>query len=142
MTGFFREKWYTKDMIQSLNTKTSAPFQAIAYIGLGNVYGKLLIGDKAFEFFTDANVSDAIQIPWETIHHVEGVITRQNKISRQFVIVLNKQGNSKRQNHLRFSSKDAGKVLKIIREHIGNDKVVKAQTLVSKIKKLLTKRKS
>ena len=88
MTGFFREKWYTKDMIQSLNTKTSAPFQAIAYIGLGNVYGKLLIGDKAFEFFNDANVSDAIQIPWETIHHVEGVITRQNKISRQFVIVL------------------------------------------------------
>jgi len=55
---------------------------------------------------------------------------------------LKKQGNSKRQNNLRFSSKDAGKVLKLIREHIGNDKVVKAPTLVSKIKKIFTKRKS
>ena len=129
-------------MIQSLNTKTSAPLQAIAYVGLGSVYGKLLIGDKAFEFFNDANIADTIQIPWETIDHVEGVITRQNKISRQFVIVLKQQGQSKRQNHLRFSSKDAGKVLKLIREHIGNDKVVKAPTLISKIKQLLTKRKS
>ncbi|GAX47243.1 DUF956 family protein [Pseudolactococcus reticulitermitis] len=129
-------------MVQSLNTKTSAPFQAIAYVGIGSVYGKLLIGDKAFEFFNDANVADTIQIPWETIHHVEGIVTRQNKISRQFIIVLNRQGNSKRQNHVRFSSKDAGKVLKLIREHIGNDKVVKAPTLMSKVKKLLTKRKS
>ncbi|MFZ2232544.1 MAG: DUF956 family protein, partial [Lactococcus raffinolactis] len=61
-------------MIQSLNTQTSAPLQAIAYVGLGSVYGKLLIGDKAFEFFNDANIADAIQIPWETIHHVEGVV--------------------------------------------------------------------
>lgn len=129
-------------MIQSLNTQTSAPLQAIAYVGLGGVYGKLLIGDKAFEFFNDANIADAIQIPWETIHHVEGVVTRQHKVRRQFVIVLKKQGNSKRQNNLRFSSKDAGKVLKLVREHLGNDKVVKAPTLVSKVKKLLTKRKS
>ena len=129
-------------MIQSLNTKTSSPFQAIAYVCLGSVYGKLLIVDKSFEFFNDANIADAIQIPWDTIHHVEGVVTRQHKIRRQFVIVLKKQGNSKRQNNLRFSSKDAGKVLKLIREHIGNDKVVKAPTLVSKIKKIFTKRKS
>jgi hypothetical protein len=129
-------------MIQSLNTQTSAPLQAIAYVGLGSVYGKLLIGDKAFEFFNDANIADAIQIPWESIHHVEGVVTRQHKVRRQFVIVLKKQGNSKRQNNLRFSSKDAGKVLKLVREHLGNDKVVKAPTLVSKVKKLLTKRKS
>ncbi|MDN5413978.1 MAG: DUF956 family protein, partial [Lactococcus raffinolactis] len=71
-----------------------------------------------------------------------GVVTRQHKVRRQFVIVLKKQGNSKRQNNLRFSSKDAGKVLKLVREHLGNDKVVKAPTLVSKVKKLLTKRKS
>ena len=89
-----------------------------------------------------SNIADAIQIPWETIHHVEGVVTRQHKVRRQFVIVLKKQGNSKRQNNLRFSSKDAGKVLKLVREHLGNDKVVKAPTLVSKVKKLLTKRKS
>ncbi|GHU36149.1 hypothetical protein FACS1894192_02150 [Bacilli bacterium] len=129
-------------MVKSLNTQVILTTQAISYLTIGANYGKLLIGDKAFEFFNDVNVADFIQIPWESIHHVEGVVTRQNKISRQFIIVLNRQGNSKRQNHLRFSSKDAGKVLKLVREHIGNDKVVKAPTLVSKVKKLLTKRKS
>ena len=42
------ENWYNKVMVQSLNTKTSTPFTAIAYVGRGSVYGKLLIGDKAF----------------------------------------------------------------------------------------------
>ncbi len=129
-------------MVKSLNTQVHLTTQAISYLTIGANYGELLIGDKAFEFFNSANVADFIQIPWETIDHVEGVVTRQNKISRQFVIVLKQQGDSKRQDNFRFSSKEAGKVLKLIREHLGNDKVVKAPTLISKIKKLLTKRKS
>lgn len=129
-------------MIQSLNTKTADPIKAIAYVGIGSVYGQLLIGDKAFEFFNDANISDAIQIPWDSIHHVEGVVSRSNKIGRQFVIVLNPQGKSKRLNTIRFSSKDAGKALKLIRQAIGNDKVVKAPTLISKLQRLFNRKKS
>ncbi|WP_338084816.1 DUF956 family protein [Lactococcus carnosus] len=135
------ENWYNKVMVQSLNTKTSTPFTAIAYVGLGSVYGKLLIGDKAFEFFNDANVEDAIQIPWDTIYHVEGVVSRSNKIGRQIVVVLNRQGNSKRQNHLRFSSKESGKILKLVREQLGNDKVVKAPTIIRTIINKFTRRK-
>ncbi len=135
------ENWYNKVMVQSLNTKTSTPFAAIAYVGLGSVYGKLLIGDKAFEFFNDANVEDAIQIPWDTIYHVEGVVSRNNKIGRQIVVVLNRQGNSKRQNHLRFSSKESGKILKLVREHLGNDKVVKAPTIIRTLINKFTRRK-
>lgn len=135
------KNWYNKVMVQSLNTKTSTPFPAIAYVGLGSAYGKLLIGDKAFEFFNDANVEDAIQIPWDTIYHVEGVVSRNNKIGRQIVVVLNRQGNSKRQNHLRFSSKESGKILKLVREHLGNDKVVKAPTIIRTLINKFTRRK-
>ena len=135
------KNWYNKVMVQSLNTKTSTPFAAIAYVGLGSVYGKLLIGDKAFEFFNDANVEDAIQIPWDTIYHVEGVVSRSNKIGRQIVVVLNRQGNSKRQNHLRFSSKESGKILKLVREQLGNDKVVKAPTIIRTLINKFTRRK-
>ncbi|WP_172208920.1 DUF956 family protein [Lactococcus hodotermopsidis] len=127
-------------MVQSLNTKTAPPIAGIAYVGIGGNYGKFLIGDKAFEFFNDANVADFIQIPWETIARVEGIVAKQNKIGRQFVIVLNNKG--KRKNHLRFSSKESGKILKLIREQIGNDKVVKAPTLIGTIKKKFSKRKS
>lgn len=129
-------------MIQSLNTKTSQPIPAIAYAGIGSNYGKLLIGDKAFEFFNDANVADFIQIPWETIDRVEGVVTHGNKIGRQFIIILKNTTGSKRQRHLRFSSKEAGKILKLIREQIGNDKVVKAPTLIGTLKKKFSRTKS
>src|SRR5574337_776519 len=135
------ENWYNKVMVQSLNTKTSTPFAAIAYVGLGSVYGKLLIGDKAFEFFNDANVEDSIQIPWDTIYHVEGVLHRNNKIGRQIVVVLNRQGNSKRQNHLRFSSKESGKILKLVREQLRSEEVVKAPTIIRTLINKFTRRK-
>lgn len=120
-------------MVQSLNTKTSSAFPAIAYVGLGSVYGNLLIGDNAFEFFNETNVEDAIQIPWDTIDHVEGVVMKNHKIGRQFVIVLLPQGRSKRHNHLRFSAKSSGTILKLVREQLGNDKVVKLPTVTDKI---------
>ena len=48
----------------------------------------------------------------------------------------------KNQNFL-FASKDSGKILKIAREHLGNDKIVKLptliQTIVAKIKNLFAK---
>lgn len=128
-------------MVQSLNTKTSQAFSTIAYVGLGSIYGNVLIGDKAFEFFNESNVEDAIQIPWDTIDHVEGVVTRNHKIGRQFVIVLKSQGRSKRHNHMRFSSKSSGTMLKLVREQLGNDKVVKLPTVTDKVLSLFSKRK-
>ena len=128
-------------MVQSLNTKTSQAFPTIAYVGLGSVYGNVLVGDKAFEFFNKANVEDAIQIPWDTIDHVEGIITRDHKIGRQIVIVLKPQGRSKRYNHLRFSSKSSGTILKLVRQELGNDKVVKLPTVIDKLLNLFSKRK-
>ena len=76
-----------------------------------------------------------------TIYHVEGVVSRSNKIGRQIVVVLNRQGNSKRQNHLRFSSKESGKILKLVREQLGNDKVVKAPTIIRTLINKFTRRK-
>lgn len=128
-------------MVQSLNTKTSQAFPAIAYVGLGSIYGNVLVGDKAFEFFNEANVEDAIQIPWDTIDHIEGVVTRNHKIGRQIVIVLKPQGRSKRYNYLRFSSKSSGTILKLVRQELGNDKVVKLPTVIDKLLNLFSKRK-
>jgi hypothetical protein len=129
-------------MAQSLNTTVKLTTNAILYLGIGAKYGKILIGDKAFEFFNDANVEDFIQIPWQDISEVQGVVTLNNKIGRQFVIVLEKQGASKRTNQLRFSSKETGKVLKIIREQLGDEKVVRTPTLLKIIKSKFRRKKS
>ncbi len=44
-------------MVQSLNAKAEYTTQGISYLGIGAKYGKILVGDQAFEFFYDNNVT-------------------------------------------------------------------------------------
>lgn len=52
-------------MVQSLNTKVELTVNATSFMGLAN-YGKIMVGDKAFEFYDDQDVRKYIQIPWVT----------------------------------------------------------------------------
>ncbi|MGT2906826.1 DUF956 family protein [Streptococcus dentiloxodontae] len=114
-------------MAQSLNTKVELSTTGVYYIGLsGNKVGKFLLGDKALEFYPDNNVEKYVQIPWEKIYLISANVSRKN-ISRHFQIALSEE------RRLLFASKDSGKILKIAREHIGNDKVVRSLTLIQRL---------
>jgi len=113
-------------MVQSLNSQVELTAQGISFLGIGAQYGKFLLGDNAFEFFNDNNVDDFIQIPWKNINAVYASVSSNKKISRRFRIETDK-GN------FDFSSPESGRVLKTIREHIGNDKVLKNPTLVKRV---------
>ncbi|WP_220740920.1 DUF956 family protein [Leuconostoc miyukkimchii] len=113
-------------MVQSLNSQVELTAQGISFLGIGAQYGKFLLGDNAFEFFNDNNVDDFIQIPWKNINAVYASVSSNKKISRRFRIETDK-GN------FDFSSPESGRVLKTIREHIGNDKVLKNPTLVKRM---------
>ena len=52
-------------MVQSRNTTVDYTVKGISYMGL-SAYGKIMVGDRAFEFYNDRNVKDYIQIPWAT----------------------------------------------------------------------------
>ena len=54
-----------------------------------------------------------------------------NKVSRHFEVFTDK-------GKFLFASKDSGKILKVARQHIGNDKVVRMLTLVQVLMKKLT----
>ena len=56
-------------MVQSLNTKVDLTIKGISYLKLNN-YGKIMVGDKAFEFYNETNIRDYIQIPWEEVDTV------------------------------------------------------------------------
>ena len=79
------------------------------------------------EFYADANVEDYIQLPWNTIT-VIGANVSGKKIGRHFEVFTD-------QGKFLFASKDTGKILKIAREHLGNEKVVKLPTLLQTISK-------
>ena len=98
---------------------------------MGGKVGKFLLGNKGLEFYSDANVEDYIQIPWENIEKIGANVSR-NKVSRHFEVFTDK-------GKFLFASKDSGKILKVARQHIGNDKVVRMLTLVQTIIKRLSR---
>ena len=112
-------------MAQSQNTKIEFQTTGTSYLGIGGKVGKFLVGDKALEFYADANVEDYNQIPWDTIHQI-GANVSGKRISRHFEVFTNK-------GKFLFASKDAGTILKYARNHIGNEKVVKLPTLIQTI---------
>lgn len=112
-------------MAQSLNKSVEFQTTGVSYLNIGSSVGKFLIGDKALEFYNDKNVNDYIQIPWASINKI-GANVSGKKISRHFE-VYTKEGK------FLFASKDSAKILKITREHIGNDKVIKLPTLIQVI---------
>ncbi len=117
-------------MAQSLNSTVELTTTGVSYLGMGGKVGKFLLGNKGLEFYSDANVEDYIQIPWENIEKIGANVSR-NKVSRHFEVFTDK-------GKILFASKDSGKILKVARQHIGNDKVVRMLTLVQVLMKKLT----
>lgn len=117
-------------MAQSLNSTVELTTTGVSYLGMGGKAGKFLLGNKGLEFYSNANVEDYIQIPWENIEKIGANVSR-NKVSRHFEVFTDK-------GKFLFASKDTGKILKVARQHIGNDKVVRMLTLVQVLMKKLT----
>ncbi|KXU15602.1 putative regulator of the mannose operon, ManO [Streptococcus oralis] len=112
-------------MAQSLNKQVDFQTTGVSYLGMGGKVGKFLVGDQALEFYPDVNVEQFIQIPWTHINQIGANVTGR-KISRHFEVFTDR-------GKFLFASKDSGAILKIAREKLGNDKVVKLPTLIQTI---------
>ena len=114
-------------MAQSLNKVIELQTTGTSYLTFSGKVGKFLVGDKALEFYPDVNVEQFIQIPWSSVNQI-GANVFGRKVSRHFEVFTD-------QGKFLFASKDSGAILKIAREKIGNDKVVKLPTLLQVIGK-------
>ncbi|WP_314978531.1 DUF956 family protein [uncultured Streptococcus sp.] len=112
-------------MAQSLNKVIDLQTTGTSYLSISGKVGKFLVGDQALEFYPDVNVEQYIQIPWSSIQQI-GANVSGRKISRHFEVFTD-------QGKFLFASKDSGTILKIAREKLGNDKVVKLPTLLQTI---------
>ena len=110
-------------MAQSINTKVEYSGKGRSYLSISTDVGKFLLGDQGFEFYNDNNVERFIQIPWTRIEKI-GANVSGRKISRHFEIFTDDKSK------YLFASADSGKILKIAREHLGNDKVVRLPSLL------------
>ena len=116
-------------MAQSLNQVIDLQTTGTSYLSISGKVGKFLVGDQAIEFYPDVNVEQYIQIPWSSVNQI-GANVSGRKISRHFEVFTD-------QGKFLFASKDSGAILKIAREKLGNDKVVKLPTLLQTIGKKL-----
>ena len=112
-------------MAQSLNKVIDLQTTGTSYLSISGKVGKFLVGDQALEFYPDVNLEQYIQIPWSSIQQI-GANVSGRKISRHFEVFTD-------QGKFLFASKDSGAILKIAREKLGNDKVVKLPTLIQTI---------
>ena len=123
-------------MAQSLNQVIDLQSTGTSYLSISGKVGKFLVGDQALEFYPDVNVEQYIQIPWSSIQQIRANVSGR-KISRHFEVFTD-------QGKFLFASKDSGAILKIAREKLGNDKVVKLPTLLQtigqKLKNLFAKK--
>ena len=89
-------------MAQSINTKVDLVIKATSYQGL-NSYGKIMVGDKAFEYYNDRNVNDFIQIPWEEVDYVIASVMFKGKKIPRYAIQTKKNGTYSFASKERFS---------------------------------------
>lgn len=106
-------------MAQSQNSTVDLTIAATSYMGLAT-YGNMMLGNKALEFYNERNPEDYIQLPWDEIDHVAASVMFGGKSIPRFA-VFTKEGNT-----FSFSTRDNKHVLRIVRDHIGNENVVRS----------------
>lgn len=115
-------------MIQSLNTKVDLVMDSTAFTGVSD-YGKVMIGDKSFEFYNSRDPRKNIQIPWEEVDYVIVSIILKGKWIPRYAIKTKKNGT------YTFASKETKKVLRTIRNYVGADNIVRSLSFFEVVKR-------
>ncbi|MEK5522114.1 hypothetical protein B5V89_05235 [Heyndrickxia sporothermodurans] len=120
-------------MVQSINTKVDLVINATSHMGIAD-YGKIMIGDKGFEFFNNRDARKFIQIPWEEVDYVIASVMFKGKWIPRYAF------QTKRNGMYTFSSKDPKKVLRAIREYIDPDHMVQSLSFFDVVKRGLKRK--
>ncbi|NWN96297.1 MAG: DUF956 family protein [Bacillus sp. (in: Bacteria)] len=115
-------------MVQSINTKVDLVIDATSHLGLPE-YGKIMIGDKGFEFYNDRDARKFIQIPWEEVDYVIASVLFKGKWIPRYAI------QTKRNGTFSFSSKEPKKVLRAIREYVDPKQMVQSLSFFDVVKR-------
>ena len=114
-------------MAESMNKQVEYVCSATSFQGL-HQYGKIMTGDKAFEFYDDRNVENYIQIPWEEITYIVADVVMGGKWLPRFEVQTRRNGV------FRFSAgKNTKPLLRACREHIPEDHLVRALSAGQKL---------
>lgn len=115
-------------MVQSINTRVDLVMDATSHMGLAE-YGKIMIGDKGFEFFNSRDARKFIQIPWEEVDLVIASVMFKGKWIPRYAF------KTKRNGTFTFSSKNPKKVLRAVREYVDPSHMVQSLSFFQVVKR-------
>lgn len=115
-------------MVQSLNSQVDLVVEGTSFSGLSE-YGKIMIGDKAFEFYHDRDTRKYIQIPWEEVDVVIASIMFKGKWIPRYAIRTKQNGT------YTFASKEPKKVLRAIRVYVDPSHMVQSLSFFDVVKR-------
>lgn len=117
-------------MVQSLNTKVDLVMDATVFTGFSE-YGKIMVGDKGFEFYNSRDSRKFIQIPWEEVDYVIASVLFKGKWIPRYAIRTKKNGT------YTFSSKEPKKVLRAVRKYVDPSHMVSSLSFFDVVKRSL-----
>jgi len=120
-------------MIQSLNTKVDLVIDATALTGFTE-YGKIMIGDKGFEFYNSRDSRKCIQIPWGEVDYVIASVLLKGKWIPRYAI------KTKKNVTYIFSSKEPKKVLRAVRIYVEPSHMVNSLSFFDVVKRAVKSR--
>lgn len=115
-------------MVESINTKVDLVIDATAFTGLTD-YGKIMIGDKGFEFFNSRDARKFVQIPWEEVENVIASVMFKGKWIPRYAIETKSSGT------FTFSSKKPKKVLRAIQVYVDPQHMVQSLSFFDVLKR-------
>lgn len=120
-------------MVQSINTKSDLVMNATSHLGMAD-YGKIMVGDKGFEFYDDRDAQNYIQIPWTEVNKVIVSVILGGKWIPRFAIETKSNGT------FSFSAKDPKKALRAIRVYIDPKNIVRSLGFFEVVKRAFTRK--
>ncbi|MDF7638237.1 DUF956 family protein [Lactobacillus sp. ESL0791] len=120
-------------MVKSSNSKVDLTIGATWFRGVAT-YGKVMIGDKAFEFYNEHNIADYVQIPWNEVTYVVADVHFRGKYIPRFELRTKKNGT------FIFSTRDNKKTLRGIQKYVPASHMRQALGLGQKLKLRFTKK--
>lgn len=115
-------------MVQSLNTKVDLTTDATAFTGLTD-YGKIMVGDNAFEFYNDRDPNKFVQIPWDEVDYLIASVLFKGKWIPRYAIQTKSSGT------FTFSSKEPKKVLRAIRVYVDPSHMTQSLSMFDVLKR-------
>ncbi|MFT8812715.1 DUF956 family protein [Oenococcus sp.] len=115
-------------MVQSLNSKVDLVIPATSFLGLSE-YGKIMIGNKGFEFYNEKDLRKYIQIPWKDVNYVIASVMFKGKWIPRYTVQTNHNGS------YTFASRQPQKVLKAMQKYVKPGHMVRSLTFFQVIRR-------